>query len=205
MKWIVFTKALLYAPLFYVLLLKRPRWNLTPLFNLRPLIFGLTHFSCFVSVWVSLLSLWEYYFCVRPFWLASLFQEHNWGLKQGVGVHKPTQLKDIIMFDVNANQILKIKLNSEMSDEMRDTWKLFATKNTDLIYFTRSAYVSWKYHAKRGLRSHSGTLELRTTIWGGMTKHFLDKIEWRKSQWGAALMLRSALPSVASPPSLHHY
>jgi len=46
------------------------------------------------------------------------------------------------MFDVKANQILKIKLNSDVSDKMRDTFKLFVTKNTDLIYFTRNAYVS---------------------------------------------------------------
>jgi len=40
------------------------------------------------------------------------------------------------MFDVNVNQILKTKLNSEVSDKMRDTCKLFVTKNADLIYFT---------------------------------------------------------------------
>jgi len=109
------------------------------------------------------------------------------------------------MFDVNVNQVPKIKTKGDVSDKTRDTCKLFVTKKTDLIYFTRNAYVSWKYPTKRCLRCHLGDLVLRTTIWGGTTEHFLDKIECLKSQWRAARMLRSALPSVASPPSLDHY
>jgi hypothetical protein len=48
----------------------------------------------------------------------------------------PTHLRNIIMCDVYVNQILKIKPNSEASDKMRDTYKIFVTKNTYLTYLT---------------------------------------------------------------------
>jgi len=53
--------------------------------------------------------------------LPHFFRNTTGGLKQGVGVHKSTQLKDIIMSDVDVKQNLTIELNREVSDRMRYT------------------------------------------------------------------------------------
>jgi hypothetical protein len=44
---------------------------------LRPLIFGLTIFGCFVSVYLSIFYYENIIFDLRP-----LFQEHNWDFKR---------------------------------------------------------------------------------------------------------------------------
>jgi hypothetical protein len=54
--------------------------------NLRPLIFGVTHFGCFIFVYWSFPSCGNTIFDWRLPYLRKLFQEHRQGVQQGLGV-----------------------------------------------------------------------------------------------------------------------
>jgi hypothetical protein len=59
----------------------------TPLLNLRRLIFGLTLFGWFISVYLSI------FYYGNIFYLHPLFQEHSWGVKRFTATHNiPPQM-----------------------------------------------------------------------------------------------------------------
>jgi len=86
----LYTQPVFYARLYYAFSLSA-HYQFTPLLKLRPMVFALTFFGWFTSVYISLFSYVNMIYDLRP-----LFQEHNYGVTQDLDIRIFSEIYNVV-------------------------------------------------------------------------------------------------------------